>query len=354
MEGWISLHRQISENDLWLAEPFSKGQAWVDLILLANHKDNSFFKRGIRIIVKRGQVAWSEKALSARWKWSRNKVRKFLELLIFEHQILVSKSNVTQIITIKKYEDYQSTRHQKDTKKTPERHQKDTNNNVNNINSNNSNELYVENKFRQPLKVDSKSPHEKTEKETSHEVKSHEVEKKKSSAPKFSKDANRIYEAYPKKCFVKETRTLTSKAKNKEKIERILKSGELTVERFLAVIEKYIDSCRPTDNHRDFIPPLKNFSTFLNNIPDYSDKELGVSMVSEIIDENFTLDCDINEGMLDGFTRKDRILCNRYLDGDFRDNTFVEVAEILDRMMGFEYRFGAEKLDSDAIEFDYS
>ena len=36
--GWVKLHRKLQESNFWLCEPFSRGQAWVDLILLANHK----------------------------------------------------------------------------------------------------------------------------------------------------------------------------------------------------------------------------------------------------------------------------------------------------------------------------
>lgn len=53
MEGWIKLHRKLSDNPLWTCEPFTKGQAWVDLILLANHEYNYFYKRGIKIEVQR-------------------------------------------------------------------------------------------------------------------------------------------------------------------------------------------------------------------------------------------------------------------------------------------------------------
>ena len=38
-QGWIKLHRTLQDNKLWYSEPLTKGQAWVDLILLANHKD---------------------------------------------------------------------------------------------------------------------------------------------------------------------------------------------------------------------------------------------------------------------------------------------------------------------------
>jgi len=60
-QGWIKLHRKLTDNPLWLKEPFTAGQAWVDLILLANHKSGVIWKRGIMISVKRGQVGHSEK-----------------------------------------------------------------------------------------------------------------------------------------------------------------------------------------------------------------------------------------------------------------------------------------------------
>jgi hypothetical protein len=129
MEGWIKIHRKLSENPLWQCEPFTRGQAWIDLILLTNHEGNFFYKRGVKIDVKRGQCGWSELALSKRWQWSRSKVRKFLKELEKEQQIIQQKSNVTQIITVINYEKYQEKGQQKDTKRTPKGQQKDTNKN---------------------------------------------------------------------------------------------------------------------------------------------------------------------------------------------------------------------------------
>ena len=126
MEGWVKLHRELLESSLWKSEPFSKGQAWVDLILLANHKDSYFYKRGNKVEVKRGQVGRSEVELSDRWKWSRNKVRKFLKDLEKEQQISITKSSVTQIVTILNYNEYQSNEQQKDSRRTAKEQQKDT------------------------------------------------------------------------------------------------------------------------------------------------------------------------------------------------------------------------------------
>ena len=126
--GFIILQRKISENWLWLSEPFSKAQAWVDLLLLANHSDGSFFIRGVKVEIKRGQVGKSEESLCHRWKWSRGKVRTFIKLLETEQQIIQHKSPILNILEIKNYNLYQKLDNRKDNRKTTERQQKDTNN----------------------------------------------------------------------------------------------------------------------------------------------------------------------------------------------------------------------------------
>lgn len=107
MEGWIKIHRKIAENDVWLSEPFSRGQAWVDLIMIANRKPGYFKIRGNRIDVNIGQVGRSASSLAHRWRWSRSKVERYLEELQKEQQITQQKSNITTLITILNYSQYQ-------------------------------------------------------------------------------------------------------------------------------------------------------------------------------------------------------------------------------------------------------
>lgn len=129
-QGWIKLFRSLTDNSIWRCEPFTRGQAWVDLLLLANFDRSYFFKRGVKIIVERGQVARSEVELADRWKWSRTKVRKFLNDLEKEQQIEQHKTNVNKLITIINYNLYQGKEQQieqqKDNKRTAEEHQKNT------------------------------------------------------------------------------------------------------------------------------------------------------------------------------------------------------------------------------------
>lgn len=144
LSGFIFLHRKVQDNWLWLSEPFSKAQAWIDLLLSANHKDGSFFLRGIKIEVKRGRLARGEELLAFRWKWSKGKVRGFLRLLENEQQIKLHRSNKINIIEILNYNSYQKVTDRVNDKKTAERQQKDPNNNNNNDNNDDNN---IENQF---------------------------------------------------------------------------------------------------------------------------------------------------------------------------------------------------------------
>ena len=107
--GYVKLYRRLRDSDFWLSEKFTGPQAWVDLLMLANHKDTFFKARGQRIDVKRGQIAYSEVTLAERWKWSRGKVRRFLKELSSKtvQQIVHQKTNVTTLITILNWEQYQ-------------------------------------------------------------------------------------------------------------------------------------------------------------------------------------------------------------------------------------------------------
>ena len=107
-KGWIKLYRQLLTHELWLAEPFTRGQAWVDLLMLANHEEGFIRVRGIKIPIKRGQVGWSERRLAERWKWSRGKVRRFIFELISDQQIEQQKNNKTSTITILNYDEFQN------------------------------------------------------------------------------------------------------------------------------------------------------------------------------------------------------------------------------------------------------
>lgn len=115
MEGWIKLYKQVQDNVLWQDKPFSKGQAWIDLLLMANYADGEMLSKGTIVQIRRGQVFRTQKHLSERWGWSIKKVRGFL--LLLEKQKMATVEGIAQgmLITIEKYEFFQCQGHEEGT-----------------------------------------------------------------------------------------------------------------------------------------------------------------------------------------------------------------------------------------------
>lgn len=108
MGRWIKLHCQLAHHDLWLMEPFTRGQAWVDLLMLAQTKPGWIMVRGISVDLDRGQVGYSELSLSERWKWSRGKVRRFISELKKREMVDVKQDNKTTVISVLNFDTYQA------------------------------------------------------------------------------------------------------------------------------------------------------------------------------------------------------------------------------------------------------
>lgn len=105
--GWIKIHRKIQECWIWQEKPFDKGRAWVDLILLAMHRDKKLLIDNEVVVIERGSFMTSILKLAERWGWSRNKVKRFLELLEDEQMLSTKRTHKGTLVTIVKYEDYQ-------------------------------------------------------------------------------------------------------------------------------------------------------------------------------------------------------------------------------------------------------
>ena len=162
-EGWILLHRKLQECEIWAnSQPFDMRSAWVDLLLLANHKDAEIIFDYKPMTVKRGQYLTSVRKLSARWSWSKDRTLKYLRLLESLGMIHRDSTNQRTLITIDKYDVYQNEQDtDKDTKRTRVRtrngHESDTSKDtgspqtINDNNENNDNNDKKDNPYN-PLK----------------------------------------------------------------------------------------------------------------------------------------------------------------------------------------------------------
>lgn len=131
-QGWISLNRKIMDHQFWNEKPFSRGQAWVDLLLLANYKPATLVYGNTVINLDRGQFHTSELKLSKRWGWSRRRVHDFLSLL---HTLEMATTHSTPqgtTITIENYGVYQNQCTTLDTVALPSKEQRSSiTNNIN-------------------------------------------------------------------------------------------------------------------------------------------------------------------------------------------------------------------------------
>ena len=115
MPGWIKIHRQIQNCLIWDDKPFNMASAWIDLLLLANHKDKETIFDKKPILVKRGQRITSVRELSSRWGWGKDKTLRFLRLLEREKMIVKDSDSRRTLLTIVNYGIYQDCENENET-----------------------------------------------------------------------------------------------------------------------------------------------------------------------------------------------------------------------------------------------
>ena len=152
-EGWIKLYRNIQDHWIW-NDP-QKLKWWLDILLLANHKENKFILGDKLMELERGEFHTSQIKLSERWGADRKTIRKFLKLLKNDEMIEIKTSEIGTTIKVSNYKDYQDfSEVEAPTKGTAKPHPAPqlsptslpTNNNVKNVkNDNNDKNIYSDN-----------------------------------------------------------------------------------------------------------------------------------------------------------------------------------------------------------------
>ena len=110
VKGWVKIHRELLDDSIWTSEKFTRGMAWVHLIMLANAKPGHVRKRGARIDLARGSVGYSIKELSRHFDWSESKTRRFIKELESDGKITVKTTSVSCTITLVNFDYWQGNR----------------------------------------------------------------------------------------------------------------------------------------------------------------------------------------------------------------------------------------------------
>lgn len=108
--GFVRLYRRIWKNPIWSSsEPFDRRSAFLDLIMMANHESGTIpLDDGTEQKVERGQLFTSIDKLMIRWHWgSRNKVKRYLDLLSAKDMVHSLGTRRGTLLTIVNYTKFQ-------------------------------------------------------------------------------------------------------------------------------------------------------------------------------------------------------------------------------------------------------
>lgn len=107
---WFAVDRNIQNHWLWKEKPFARGQAWLDLLLMARYADGKDLYNGHVVERKKGTVYTSISFLAKRWGWSVNKVRRFISELEAEQMCTKNGTADGTALTIENWAIYQDVR----------------------------------------------------------------------------------------------------------------------------------------------------------------------------------------------------------------------------------------------------
>jgi len=106
MAGFIRLSRKYFEHNLWTeVRVFSPAEAWLDLIASARFESEpeKLLIKMKMIKINRGELRASTRFLARRWSWSKDKVSRFLKLLVEDTMISREVRHGESIIIVLNY-----------------------------------------------------------------------------------------------------------------------------------------------------------------------------------------------------------------------------------------------------------
>ena len=232
---FIIVPRSIFESDAFGREPFSKREAFLDLVQMAAYESGKMFMAGHTYPIERGQLVVSKSYLVKRWRWNVDKVRRFLQYLerngmcnckCYQERDQEHYYPIT-LISIASYDSYQgattsdaATDNTSCTTTSTTQYKEIINNNVEEKNN----------------KIDANNG--------------------------LAEAVERIYKLYPSSVVRTEGNRVSLKSpKDKEIIKRLLKSN--SEEHLSETIRRYL-----SENPGAY---TKMFSTLLHKLPDYGD-----------------------------------------------------------------------------------
>jgi hypothetical protein len=107
MSGTVNIARSLFQDEAFKAQPYTEREAFMWLVMEASWKDRTKRVGNIVIELKRGQLAASVRFMAEAWDWEKSTVDRFLKRLEKRDMIGTDSGTGMNVITIRKYNDYQ-------------------------------------------------------------------------------------------------------------------------------------------------------------------------------------------------------------------------------------------------------
>lgn len=107
--GYVPIWRKFFDHPLWAEDrKFSKAEAWIDILANTNFKDDPIQRlvRGRMVAIEYGHCLMTTRYCGTRWKWHKNSVKKFFDLLVKMEQIELKNAQQMTLIKVINFEIY--------------------------------------------------------------------------------------------------------------------------------------------------------------------------------------------------------------------------------------------------------
>lgn len=105
--GTVKIARALFADEAFKDQPFTEREAFMWMVMEAAFRDRTKRIGAVTVDLKRGQLAASVRFLADAWKWEKSTVDRFLKRLKNRDMIGTDCGTGVNVITIRKYNEYQ-------------------------------------------------------------------------------------------------------------------------------------------------------------------------------------------------------------------------------------------------------
>lgn len=105
--NWVKVNRNLLDQPFWNEKPFSKGHAWIDILLTVHWKNGYDWVGGRKRLAHPGQKWITVRSLAERWGWNKSAVERFLAKLTETDRVTLTGTAYGTLLTLKNWGLYQ-------------------------------------------------------------------------------------------------------------------------------------------------------------------------------------------------------------------------------------------------------